>query len=201
MLTMFFKGMSLSASLIMAIGAQNAHVLKMGLQRQHIGLTVAVCVVCEALLISMGVVGIGQLIERYPASLLWAKWGGVVFLCYYGIMAFRAAWQKQSMQVVIMQQSLRWQAALVAVLGVTLLNPHVYLDTVILLGSIAVQQGPTGKWWFALGATVNALLWYSTLAFAARLLRPLFARERAWQVLDLMIALMMLGLALNLAWA
>lgn len=201
MLTMFFKGMSLSASLIMAIGAQNAHVLKMGLQRQHIGLTVAVCVVCEALLISMGVVGIGHLIERYPALLVWAKWGGVVFLCYYGIMAFRAAWQKQSMQVVIMQQGLRWQAALVAVLAVTLLNPHVYLDTVILLGSIAVQQGPTGKWWFALGAMVNALLWYSTLAFAARLLRPLFARARAWQVLDLMIALMMLGLALNLAWA
>lgn len=199
MLTMFIKGMGLSASLIMAIGAQNAHVLKMGLQRQHIGLTVAVCVVCEALLISMGVVGIGHLIERYPALLVWAKWGGVVFLCYYGIMALRAAWQKQSLQVLTKQQNIRWQAALVAVLAVTLLNPHVYLDTVILLGSIAVQQGETGKWWFAFGAIANALLWYTALAFAAKLLRPLFAQARAWQVLDLMIAVMMLGLALNLA--
>lgn len=198
-MSIFLKGMSLSASLIMAIGAQNAHVLKMGLQRQHIWLTVAVCVVCEVLLISSGVLGIAKVMATFPAMLVWAKWGGVLFLCYYGLIALRAAWQQQSMQISGAQAILPWPTALVAVLGVTLLNPHVYLDTVILLGTIALQQGESGKWWFALGAMVNALIWYSLLAFAANWLRPLFARPRAWQVLDGLIALMMLGLAINLA--
>lgn len=200
MFSAVIKGVSLSASLIMAIGSQNAHVLRMGLRREHVLMTVACCVVCEALLISAGVLGIGQVLQLYPSLLAWAKWGGALFLLYYGGRAFYAAWQDQSMQIEAEGQRLSWQTALAMVLAVTLLNPHVYLDTVLLLGSVAAQQGETAKWWFALGAVLNAVIWYSLLGFGARLLTPLFARPIAWRVLDYLIALMMLLLAASLVW-
>ncbi len=198
MLSAILKGVSLSASLIMAIGSQNAHVLRMGLRREHVLMTVACCVVCEALLISAGVLGIGQVLQRFPELLVWAKWGGALFLLYYGGRAFHAAWQNQSLQIQAAGQKLPWQGALIAVLAVTLLNPHVYLDTVILLGSVAAQQGPQAKWWFALGAVINAVVWYSLLGYGARVLSPWFAKPIAWRVLDYLIAAMMFALSASL---
>lgn len=192
----YLKGLGLGASLIIAIGAQNAHVLRMGLRRQHVGLTVAVCIVCETLLIGAGVAGVGSVVEQNALLLASARWGGAIFLAWYGLRAWRAASQSHTLNVKTggeMPYSVR--SALAAVLAVTLLNPHVYLDTVVLLGAIGAQQGTEGKWWFALGAMSAASLWFSLLGFGARLLSPWFARTASWRILDAMVGTVMLGMA------
>ena len=198
MLTFIFKGMGMSAGLIMAIGSQNAHVLRMGLKREHVGLTVFICIFCEMLLISAGIAGIGGLINSQPVLLTIARWGGAAFLCWYGLRSLRAAMSEQNL--VANPANLRMSAgkAALAVLAVTLLNPHVYLDTVLLLGAIGGQQPGDGKYWFALGAVLNATIWYLALGFGARLLAPWFAKPRAWRILDSLMGVMMLMLAANL---
>jgi len=198
MLAYYLKGLGLGAGLIVAIGSQNAHVLRMGLQRQHVGLTVLVCIVCETLLISAGIAGIGTLIERSPLLLNAARWGGALFLAWYGLRAWKAAFGAGSLQAASGAR-LSVRQALLTVLAVTWLNPHVYLDTVVLLGAVGGQQGPDGKWWFALGAVSAACAWFSLIGFGARLLSPWFARPAAWRLLDGMIGTVMLALALTLA--
>jgi len=198
MLAFILKGMGMSAGLIMAIGSQNAHVLRMGLRKQHVGLTVMICIVCEALLISAGVAGIGGLINSQPVLLALARWGGAAFLIWYGVRSLRAASSKQSLVAEDGELSMTAGKAALAVLGVTLLNPHVYLDTVVLLGAIGGQQPGDGKYWFAVGAVLNAIIWYLALGFGARLLAPVFAKPVAWRVLDSLIGVVMLLLALNL---
>ena len=195
MLTFFLKGMGLSAGLIMAIGSQNAHVLRMGLRREHVALTVATCIVCEILLITAGIAGIGEAIGHSPSGLSIAKWGGALFLCWYGFRSWRAAWHHQSLLPQALPDSDGAMRALLAVLAVTLLNPHVYLDTVVLLGAVGAQQPDDGKWWFALGAMANASIWYLALGYGARLLAPWFAQPVAWRILDGGIAVMMWALA------
>ncbi|MDE2428879.1 MAG: amino acid transporter [Burkholderiales bacterium] len=194
----FFKGMGLSAGLIMAIGSQNAHVLRMGLRRQHVGLTVLTCIACEIALISAGILGVGTLIASHASLLTLARWGGAAFLFWYGWRAWRSALQTQTLHVSQGEQLPRRAQALAAVLGVTLLNPHVYLDTVILLGAVGGQQAGTGKFWFGLGAIANATIWYLALGYGARLLAPVFENPQAWRRLDAAIGLMMWGLALSL---
>ena len=198
MLTYFLKGMGLSAGLIMAIGSQNAHVLRMGLRRQHVALTVITCIACEVMLIIAGIAGIGDAIGRHPSGLLLAKWGGALFLCWYGVRSWRAAWTHQSLQPQALPISDGAMRALLAILAVTLLNPHVYLDTVILLGAVGAQQPGDGRWWFALGAIANASIWYLALGYGARLLAPWFAKPVAWRILDGGIAIMMWLLAAGL---
>ncbi|MEB0139586.1 LysE/ArgO family amino acid transporter [Undibacterium sp. CCC2.1] len=194
----FFKGMSLSAGLILSIGSQNAHVLRIGIRREHVGLTVLICILCEAVLILFGVAGMGSLISRHPAALDAARFGGAAFLTWYGWRAWRAAWQAQTLRADPRGLKLDRRTASLAVLAVTLLNPHVYLDTVILLGAVAAQQGLLGQYWFAAGAICNAVVWFLALGFGARWLAPLFALPRAWQILDVGVAVLMWGLALNL---
>jgi len=198
MFSYFLKGLAMSAGLIMAIGAQNAHVLRAGLRRQHVVLTVLACIVCEALLIMSGVTGIGGLIQQYPWLLILAKWGGAACMIFYGVRAWRAVFHAQAMDVSQIPALPARSQALGSVLAVTLLNPHVYLDTVILLGAIASQQPGDGPYWFAAGAITNALLWFSCLGFAAHLLAPAFARPRAWQYLEAVTGSVMLLMALNL---
>ncbi len=194
----YLKGLGLGAGLIIAIGSQNAHVLRMGLRRQHIGLTVLVCIVCEVLLIAAGVAGIGSMVENSPALLVAARWGAAAFLAWYGLRAWRSALQHQALNAASPASIVTTRQALATVLAVTLLNPHVYLDTVLLLGAVGTQQGSDGKWWFAFGAMSAAAIWFLLLGFGARLLSPWFAQPAAWRVLDATIGAVMLLLAATL---
>ncbi|MDC7702025.1 LysE/ArgO family amino acid transporter [Vogesella indigofera] len=195
----YFKGLGLGASLIMAIGSQNAHVLKMGLLRQHVGVTVLVCMLCDAVLIAAGVAGMGSLIQRSPLLLEVARWGGAAFLFWYGLRAWRAVLADESLQIAAGATAMPLKAALLTVLALTLLNPHVYLDTVVLLGSIGGQEAGAGRLWFALGACTASMLWFAALGYGARLLAPLFARPLSWRVLDGVVGTVMWTLAGALA--
>ncbi|NMM37548.1 MAG: amino acid transporter [Glaciimonas sp.] len=199
MFPFYLKGFSLGAGLIIAIGSQNAHVLRMGLRQQHVGLTVLVCIVLEVLLIGLGIAGMGAAIGGNPVLLGLAQWGGVAFLSWYGLRAWRAAWANHALQV--NQQAVVMSAAqaVTAIVVLSLLNPHVYLDTVVLLGAVGAQQAGVGKLWFALGAMTSSVLWFVLLGFGSRLLSPLFARPLAWRVLDGVIGAVMLVLAGTLA--
>lgn len=196
-LAFYLKGLSLGAGLIVAIGSQNAHVLRMGLRREHVGLTVMVCVACEMMLISAGIAGIGSMVEGNPMLLAMARWGGAAFLAWYGLRSWRAAFARHALTAAP-AAVLDTRQALATALAVTMLNPHVYLDTVLLLGAIGAQQGEHGKWWFATGAMSAAMLWFVLLGFGARFLAPWFATPRAWRLLDATIGAVMLVLAVTL---
>lgn len=200
LLPFYLKGLALGAGLIIAIGSQNAHVLRMGLRQQHVGLTVLLCIVFDVLLIAAGVAGMGAAIEGNPVLLGLAQWGGVIFLSWYGLRAWRAAWEYHALQVNQQAVAMSARQAVSAIVALSLLNPHMYLDTVVLLGSIGGQQPGAGKLWFALGAVTASVIWFVLLGFGARLLTPLFARPVAWRMLDGMIGTVMLSLAGTLAW-
>ena len=188
-------GFATSLALIVAIGSQNAFVLRQGILREHVLALVAFCALSDALLILVGVAGGGALVQQYPVALEVARIGGAVFLAAYALFAARRALHPAAM-LPLDAPGLSLPAALVTCFGFTFLNPHVYLDTVVLLGAIATQRGEAGRWWFALGAASASLCWFAALGFGARLLRPVFARPLAWQVLDAVIAVTMASLAL-----
>lgn len=196
--TAFFKGMGLGGSLIVAIGSQNAYLLRQALKRECVLICVTICVLCDVLLIGAGVAGMGALITQAPSLLLLIKCAGAVFLGWYGWRAARAALHPGSLQAGAETGVADRRTVVAAMLAFSLLNPHVYLDTVVLLGSIGGQQGGDGRWYFAGGAMLASLLWFTSLGFGARYLTPVFARPRAWQVLDAVIALVMWGLAISL---
>jgi L-lysine exporter family protein LysE/ArgO len=199
LLPFYLKGLGLGAGLIIAIGSQNAHVLRMGLRQQHVGLTVLLCIVLDVLLICLGIAGMGAAIEGNPVLLGLAQWGGVVFLSWYGLRAWRAAWASHAQHLNQQAAVMSATQAVTAIVALSLLNPHVYLDTVLLLGAIGGQQAGAGKLWFALGAITSSVIWFALLGYGARLLSPLFARPLAWRVLDGIIGAVMLGLAGMLA--
>ncbi|WP_346386814.1 LysE/ArgO family amino acid transporter [Nocardioides sp.] len=191
-------GLVTGLSLIVAIGAQNAFVLRQGLARQHVGVVVLVCAASDLVLILAGVSGIGTVVESAPWALDVVRWLGVAFLSWYGMSSLVRARRAAGLQAALGNGLSRRSAVLRAV-ALTWLNPHVYLDTVLLLGSIANQQGPDGRWWFALGACVASIAWFSGLGFGARLAHRVLASPRAWQVLDVLIGLTMLAIAARLA--
>ena len=191
-------GFGFGMSLIAAIGAQNAYVLRQGLRREHVLPIVAICAATDALLILLGVAGIGVLIEQVPWLLVVIRWFGVAFLIAYGIFALRRAFRPESLDADAEQRPTALRTAILTVLALTWLNPHVYLDTVLLLGSVANTHGDPGRWWFGGGAVIASIVWFSALGFGARALRPLFRNPRAWQVLDVIVALVMFVLALTL---
>ncbi|MDQ0736125.1 LysE/ArgO family amino acid transporter [Arthrobacter agilis] len=191
-------GFATGLTLIVAIGSQNAFVLRQGLRRSHVMLVVAVCASSDLVLIVLGVSGLGAVIERAPGVLEVVRWAGAAFLAGYGILAARRALQGEHLDADGGSTTMSWRAALGTCLALTWLNPHVYLDTVLLLGSLATMHGTPGKWWFAAGAALGSLVWFSALGVGARFLAPLFARPSAWRVLDALIAVVMLGLAVML---
>ena len=197
MLTAAVSGFLTGLSLIVAIGAQNAFVLRQGLRRRHVLLVVAVCGVSDLVLIVAGVAGIGTIVERVPVVLVVVRWFGAAFLVGYGLLALRRALRGGRLDAAA-DRPLSAPAALAAVLAFTWLNPHVYLDTVLLVGSIASTHGVTGRWWFAAGAGVASLTWFTALGYGARVLTPVFRRRNAWRVLDGGIAVVMLALAASL---
>jgi L-lysine exporter family protein LysE/ArgO len=194
----FAQGLLLSLGLIVAIGAQNAFVLRQGLRREHVGSVVAFCAVADALLITAGVLGMAQALGERPGLARALALAGAAFLAVYGWRALQRARQASTLDVNSMGQGLSRWAALAQAAAFTLLNPHVYLDTVLLVGSIGAQQPAPLQGWFAAGASAASLLWFSALGFGARWLAPWFARPRAWQVLDALIGLTMWVLSLLL---
>jgi L-lysine exporter family protein LysE/ArgO len=194
-------GFGTALSLIIAIGAQNAYVLRLGIEgRNRIVLPVVlVCALSDAVLILAGVLGIGAVITAAPVALLVIRILGSGFLIVYGILAAVRAFRPRVMVVAGGASAIGLRAAVATVIGLTWLNPHVYLDTVILLGSVANQQGTDERWWWSAGAITASFVWFFALGFGARLLRPLFERPGAWRVLDALIAVVMLALGLRLA--
>lgn len=184
------------AALIVAIGAQNAYVLRTGLTRHHVGLVVAVCAASDAVLVLAGVLGIGGLVTAHPGLLTVVRWVGAAYLVAFGVLSLRHARHPKALDADEPVPSRN--GVLATVLALTWLNPHVYLDTVLLVGSLANQHGPGGRWWFAGGAAAASLAWFTALGYGARLVAPLFARAATWRVLDVAIALVMFAIAATL---
>ena len=184
-------------SLIVAIGAQNAFVLRQGIRNEHVLPVVILCAVSDLVLIVAGVAGVGALVNAHPQLMTIARYGGAAFLLGYGLLAARRA-----LQPAVMTPgdagSARLPAVLLTCLALTFLNPHVYLDTVVLLGTLASQQGD-GRWRFGAGAALASLVWFFGLGFGARQLAGLFAKPVTWRILDGVIALTMIALSVSLA--
>ena len=206
-------GLLLGLSLIVAIGAQNVFVLRQGLRRERVGLVATICAVSDAVLIVLGVSGLGAATAALPWLTTVVRWAGAVFLAGYGVLAARRALRPNGQGLAdpvapsegtavsavstLTRQASATQIALTT-LALTWLNPHVYLDTVFLLGSVSATHGDQ-RWVFAAGAMLASVLWFFGLAYGARLLNRWLRTARAWRVLDAGIALVMLGLAFNLA--
>ena len=191
------SGFTTGATLIIAIGAQNAFVLRQGLRREHVLPIVAVCALSDIVLIALGVAGIGALVEAAPLALSIVTIAGALFLLAYAVFAARRALRPKGLEAGTAAKSTLAAAVLTAV-ALTWLNPHVYLDTVLLLGSLAVTHGPDGKWVFAIGAALASLAWFTALGYGARLLSRVFAKPLAWRILDGVIAVVMAALAVML---
>lgn len=195
--SVLLTGLLTGLGLIIAIGAQNAYLLREGLRGTRVAPLVLLCIVADALLAAVAVLGIGAVVAAWPPFLTVARWGGGLFLIGYGV---HAAWRALHPGDALstggtgrgtLRRSLLTMAAL------TFLNPHVYLDMTI-VGSIANTHGPEGRWWFYAGMVTGSAVWFSTLGFGARALAPLFARPRAWQVLDAVIAVVMTAIGIGL---
>jgi L-lysine exporter family protein LysE/ArgO len=190
-------GFIASFTLIAAIGAQNAFVLRQGIRGEHVLAVVALCTVSDIVLISAGIAGVGTLISAHPSALNIAKFGGALFLVGYGLMAARRAWRPSSLT-----PSEKAPARLIDVLvtcaALTFLNPHVYLDTVVLLGALANEHRDE-RWLFGVGAVTASAVWFVSLGLGARRLAGLFANALTWRILDALIAVMMIGLGVSLA--
>jgi L-lysine exporter family protein LysE/ArgO len=192
----YLNGLLVAFGLIMAIGTQNAYVLAQSLRREHHLSVALLCIVCDAILVAAGVFGLANVLAHNPTLLAVARWGGVVFLLWYGSKALRRAVSPQSLQQGDADGQRSRRAVLLTALAVTLLNPHVYLDTVLLIGSLGAQQAEPGA--YVAGAASASLLWFSTLAIGAAWLAPWLARPATWRLLDLMVAAMMFSVAIQL---
>jgi L-lysine exporter family protein LysE/ArgO len=204
-------GLGTGLSLIVAIGAQNAYLLKIGVvaARRVMLPIVLFCALSDAVLIAAGTAGVGAVVQRAPDVLVVARVVGAVFLIGYGLMAARRALKRSGEAMSATgdaatdgsEKGVRFGSAIAAVAVFTWLNPHAYLDTIVFLGSLANQQAADARWWWVGGAIAGSFVWFFALGFGARLLRPLFARPVAWRVLDGLIAVVMIALGLRLALA
>lgn len=201
MFTIFFKGMALGASLIIAIGLQNAFILRQGLKNRFILPAVLTAISVDVVLIGFGVLGFGFLIEQMPALIDWITWGGALFLFFYGLKSFISALKPEKLDDETAKGMLKEGSAketVLILLAVSALNPHVYLDTVVLIGGLSASYGDIGKYWFGSGAMLASCLWFFALGYGARLLSPLFSKPRAWQILDILIGIVMWAIAISL---
>ncbi|WP_017597899.1 LysE/ArgO family amino acid transporter [Nocardiopsis lucentensis] len=194
-------GLGTGLALIVAIGAQNAYVLRLGIdgRPRTVLAVVLVCALSDAVLITAGVLGVGAVIEAVPTALVAVRVLGAGFLVVYGLLAALRIMRPGALTSDGAPRSLRLGPAVVTALALTWLNPHVYLDTVVFLGSVANQQDGQARWWWVRGAVTASFLWFFALGFGARLLRPVFSRPGAWRVLDGVIAVVMLSLGARLA--
>jgi L-lysine exporter family protein LysE/ArgO len=196
--TAALAGFIASAGLIIAIGSQNAFVLRQGLLQRNVGLVVITCALGDIILISCGVAGVGALVRAWPGLLQALRFGGAMFLAFYGFLAARRAWRGSASLAPGTEGEKSWWLVLVTCLAFTFLNPHVYLDTMILLGGLSTQYQGHTQWAFAAGACLASVMWFSTLGYGSRLLLPVFRSAVAWRVLDVFVAIFMLSLAVLL---
>ena len=192
----FLQGLGMGASLIMPIGAQNAHVIRTGVRGRHLLLTVATCVLIDITLIGLGLSGFGALVEESPLLLAICRWGGALFLVWYGCRCLKSAWQTHTAPA--RQDGARAGSARQAftlVLAMSLLNPHVYLDTVVLLGAVGSSLAAGHRTSFAAGAMLASLLWFSGLGLVARRCALVLARPAVWRAVDVFTGATMLVLA------
>jgi L-lysine exporter family protein LysE/ArgO len=194
----FLNGMGLGASLIMAIGAQNAHVLRVGVRRQHVAATVAICILIDVVLIAAGVAGMGALIQESPLLMGLARWGGAAFLVWHGLRSWASMLRADALEVRQGAVSPSLQRALVSVLALSLLNPHVYLDTLVLLGTLGGNYPQHQRASFAVGAMTASLLWFTALGFGASRLSEVFQRPLVWKGIEALTGFIMLALAAGL---
>lgn len=193
------KGFSASGGLIVAIGAQNAFVIRQGLRRQHLLLTALLCSLIDAILIFCGVIGFGYYISEFPLFIEITKYFAVLFLISYGFISLRSAF-KNSVLKSSVDERIKTSAkkVVISLLALSLLNPHVYLDTVILLGSIASQQPAHEQLYFALGAISASFAWFFSITFGAKLLAPFLQNEKSWRIIDGLIAIVMWTIAVSI---
>jgi L-lysine exporter family protein LysE/ArgO len=184
-------------SLIVAIGAQNAFVIRQGLLRSHVLLVVAVCSLSDAFLIVLGTGGLGEIVKANEALLTFIRWFGVAYLTWFGIRSLRSAFKENQLLASGVGES-SWQKVFATVLALTYLNPHVYLDTVIFVGSIA-NQFTADRWYFAIGASLASLVWFSSIGFGAQAASKLMSKPIFWRIFDTFVALVMFTIAFTLA--
>ncbi|GAB2674590.1 LysE/ArgO family amino acid transporter [Nocardia goodfellowii] len=196
--TAAISGLGFGLSLIIAIGAQNAFVLRQGVRGQHIFPVIAVCAISDAVLIAAGVGGFGVLVESLPGLLTVVRYLGAAFLFGYAVLAAKRVFASSALITESAGASMALGATVLTCLALTWLNPHVYLDTVLLLGSFANTYTSPDKWFLGAGAMLASVIWFTALGYGARRLGPLFARPAAWRVLDSVIAVVMLALAIGL---
>lgn len=197
MLAPALLGFGSGLSLIVAIGAQNAFVLQQGIRREHVLPVVLICGLTDALLEFLGVAGIGFVVERAPVVLDVMRWGGVAFLLWYAWSAVRRAMRPEAL---VAEEGSRAPLGktVLACLAITYLNPHVYLDTMVLMGSIGNAQGDPDRWWFVLGGAIASIVWFAVLGYGARALTRFFATPRSWRILDWCVAVIMVAIAARL---
>ena len=197
MLHTYLQGFAIGLSLIVAIGAQNAFVLKQGLKKQAVFWVCFVCALSDSILVVLGITGFATVIQLYPELVDLAKWAGAVFLLWYGLQHAIQAFQSNQSLHAGSQNEIQLSKIIIVCLALTWLNPHVYLDTVVLIGSISTQFEQT-KLYFALGVITASWFFFFSLGYGARVLIPVFANPQAWKVLDVVIALIMWSIAISL---
>ncbi len=196
-LAIALTGLLTGLSLIVAIGAQNAFVLRQGLRREHVGVVVSICAASDLLLIAAGTLGIGTIVQRAPVALTVLRWGGVVYLVWFALASFRKALRPGELHE--SGRSVRsLRSIALTTLALTYLNPHVYLDTVLMLGNLA-NQHPQERWWFAAGAGLGSIVWFTGLGFGARMLAGPLGRRSTWRIIDAAVGVVMVGVAVKLA--
>ncbi|MGN5139380.1 L-lysine exporter [Aeromonas sp. 164P] len=199
LLTTTLQGFTIGLAMIIPIGAQNAFVLSRGIHRNHHLLSATLCSFCDLILIAIGVFGGANLLAASPIGMLLLTWGGVLFLGWFGVRSLRSAWRGQEGGLADASQQMRARSVFAMTLGVTLLNPHVYLDTLMLLGSLGSQVSESLRPAFAAGAMLASLVWFYSLALGAAALAPWLARGGVQRGIDLLVGIIMLGLAVKLA--
>ena len=193
----FIPGFFISLSLIVAIGAQNAFIIRQSLTRKHVFTVVAICAIADASLIALGIAGLGAAISSLPWLLEIIRWFGVAYLGWFGIRSFRSALKTQAMDTSV-GESASLKSVVLSLLGFTFLNPHVYLDTVILVGGVANQFGED-KWVFGAGAMLASLVWFFSIGYGSKAASKLMSKPIFWKILDFFIAAVMFSVALTLA--
>ncbi len=198
MFLLLLKGFASSASLIVAIGAQNAFVIRQGLLQNHLFLTALLCSLIDAILLTIGVLGFGQIISAYPLLIEITKYFAIAFLFVYGALSLKSAFTKKNLENEGNQAAQSRKKTVLLLLALSLLNPHVYLDTVILLGSIASQHSLDEQFYFAIGAIAASFIWFFSISYGSRFLAPFLRNSLAWKIIDICIAFIMWGIATSL---
>ena len=192
------EGFGLGMGLIVAIGAQNTFVLRQGLRRKYMFVTALICSVSDAVLILFGIYGFGAIVVRYPELITALTWGGASIVFFYGIISFRSSFSSISYHGDSLETSLSWQKTVLTTLAFTWLNPHVYLDTVVLVGSIGVQYEDVNRFLFAIGAMSASIIWFFGLVYGAARLAPLFRNPLTWRILDSIVGIVMWWISYSL---